>query len=71
MVEAEAPIAGVSNEISTKPAVDEQGNPLKPCCACPETRKLRDDCVLFNGEENCQTYIEAHRACLTSYGFIV
>ncbi|KAL4489897.1 hypothetical protein ABPG72_010796 [Tetrahymena utriculariae] len=30
---------------------------LKPCCACPETKKLRDACVFNNGEENQeQTY---------------
>lgn len=52
----------------SKPALD---NTLKPCCACPETRQQRDDCVLKWGEENCQGYIEAHRACLRAYGFIV
>lgn len=44
---------------------------LKPCCACPETRKLRDDCVFMKGEENCTEFIEKHKKCLESYGFKV
>jgi cytochrome c oxidase assembly protein subunit 17 len=54
-----------------RPAIDADGNSLKPCCACPETRKARDECVLLKGEEDCHDYIEAHRSCLQSYGFIV
>lgn len=53
------------------PPVDANGTALKPCCACPDTRKQRDDCVLLYGEENCTEYIDAHRECLRSYGFIV
>jgi cytochrome c oxidase assembly protein subunit 17 len=45
--------------------------PLKPCCACPDTKKKRDDCVLFKGEESCKEYIEAHKNCLRGYGFVV
>lgn len=44
---------------------------IKPCCACPDTRKLRDDCVFLKGEEGCQEYIEKHNECLRSYGFKV
>ena len=49
------------------------GNPteMRPCCACPDTRRERDDCVLLRGEENCHEFIEKHRVCLQSYGFIV
>lgn len=42
---------------------------LKPCCACPDTKKIRDACVLNNGEQNCGDFIEAHKACLRSKGF--
>ncbi|XP_034335191.1 cytochrome c oxidase copper chaperone-like [Crassostrea angulata] len=42
---------------------------LKPCCACPETRKIRDECILENGEENCKEAIEAHKECLRKLGF--
>lgn len=44
---------------------------LKICCACPETRKPRDECVLLHGEDKCKEAIEAHKACLRSLGFKV
>ncbi|KAK9505155.1 hypothetical protein O3M35_009271 [Rhynocoris fuscipes] len=44
---------------------------LKPCCACPETKKARDECIIQNGEENCQSYIEAHKECMRKMGFKV
>lgn len=42
---------------------------LKPCCACPETKRARDTCIVENGEENCVHLIEEHRACLRKHGF--
>eukprot|EP00308_Calcidiscus_leptoporus_P014462 CAMPEP_0119373126 /NCGR_PEP_ID=MMETSP1334-20130426/23651_1 /TAXON_ID=127549 /ORGANISM="Calcidiscus leptoporus, Strain RCC1130" /LENGTH=62 /DNA_ID=CAMNT_0007390799 /DNA_START=31 /DNA_END=219 /DNA_ORIENTATION=- len=45
--------------------------PKRICCACPDTRKLRDECVANNGEEHCTEYIEAHKACLRTEGFKV
>jgi len=44
---------------------------LRPCCACPETRKLRDNCIMTNGEENCLKFIEDHKKCLKELGFHV
>ncbi|XP_066601640.1 cytochrome c oxidase copper chaperone [Prorops nasuta] len=44
---------------------------LKPCCACPETKKARDACIMENGEENCGPLIEAHKACMRNMGFNV
>lgn len=44
---------------------------LKPCCACPETKKIRDECIIQNGEENCLHLIEAHKACMRALGFNV
>ena len=26
--------------------VDPDGKKLKPCCACPETKKIRDECIM-------------------------
>ncbi|KAI8869370.1 cytochrome C oxidase copper chaperone [Ramicandelaber brevisporus] len=44
--------------------------PLKPCCACPETKKARDDCMLkYGSEESCRSLIEAHQQCLRNLGF--
>jgi cytochrome c oxidase assembly protein subunit 17 len=44
---------------------------LRPCCACPETKKIRDDCIFHKGEENCFEFIEKHKACLREQGFEV
>jgi cytochrome c oxidase assembly protein subunit 17 len=43
----------------------------KICCSCPETKKLRDECVVGRGEEHCADLIEAHKACLRAEGFTV
>jgi cytochrome c oxidase assembly protein subunit 17 len=43
----------------------------KICCACPDTRKPRDLCVVERGEEHCRDAIEAHDACLRRDGFSV
>ncbi|KAG0205024.1 Cytochrome c oxidase copper chaperone [Mortierella sp. GBA30] len=49
--------------------IGKDGKPLKPCCACPETKKARDNCVFTNGEENCLDFIKAHQQCLRDLGF--
>ena len=56
----------VSQE-ETKP----EGKKLKPCCACPETKKARDECIIENGEENCSRLIEEHKECMRKLGFKV
>jgi cytochrome c oxidase assembly protein subunit 17 len=43
----------------------------KICCACPETRKPRDECIVNHGEEKCHELIEAHKQCLRREGFDV
>jgi len=43
----------------------------KICCACPDTKKLRDECIVEHGEEACVKWIEAHRQCLRAEGFNV
>ena len=67
VVPLSCPISSSKEDALPKPPED--GKPPKPCCACAETRKLRDECVLVKGEENCQEYIESHKTCLRSYGF--
>uniref|UniRef100_A0A663DLE0 Cytochrome c oxidase copper chaperone n=3 Tax=Accipitrinae TaxID=8955 RepID=A0A663DLE0_AQUCH len=47
----------------------EEKKPLKPCCACPETKKARDACIIEKGEENCRDLIEAHKECMRALGF--
>uniref|UniRef100_A0A4W5MVB2 Cytochrome c oxidase copper chaperone COX17 n=1 Tax=Hucho hucho TaxID=62062 RepID=A0A4W5MVB2_9TELE len=43
--------------------------PLKPCCACPETKNVRDVCIIEKGEESCTDLIEAHKDCMRALGF--
>ena len=43
----------------------------KICCSCPDTKKVRDECIVENGEEQCASYIEAHKECLRGEGFVV
>eukprot|EP00968_Pinguiococcus_pyrenoidosus_P026197 scaffold7060_cov280-Pinguiococcus_pyrenoidosus.AAC.2 len=43
----------------------------KICCSCPETRRVRDECVVMNGESACSELIEAHKVCLRHEGFQV
>ncbi|KIY63310.1 hypothetical protein CYLTODRAFT_403446 [Cylindrobasidium torrendii FP15055 ss-10] len=47
---------------------------LKPCCACPETKRARDDCFLNNGAEaddKCREVLTNHLTCMRSLGFKV
>jgi cytochrome c oxidase assembly protein subunit 17 len=56
---------------------------VKPCCACPVTKRKRDDCFMRspNGEVECKELIEAHREypaaegrlirCMAGFGFKV
>ncbi|XVF18839.1 hypothetical protein REPUB_Repub11eG0057300 [Reevesia pubescens] len=50
------------NQVSaiTTPAAESKPK-KKICCACPETKKLRDECIVEHGEEACAKWIEAHR----------
>lgn len=41
----------------------------KACCACPETKRARDQCIMERGEENCKELIEAHKKCMREQGF--
>ena len=56
-------------ETSSVPTEEKSKKPLKPCCACPETKKPRDACIIEKGEENCQDLIEAHKKCMRDLGF--
>ncbi|XP_078089104.1 cytochrome c oxidase copper chaperone [Mustelus asterias] len=60
----------VATSLGTVPAEKaEEKKPLKPCCACPETKKVRDACIIEKGEENCKDLIEAHKECMRALGF--
>lgn len=51
------------------PKVGKSGK--KICCACPDTRKVRDACVVMKGEALCTAEIDAHKVCLRADGFDV
>jgi len=68
----------VDNVVATGPVGEATSSPvvevaekkkLKACCACPETKSARDECVIINGEENCTDLIEAHKQCMRDAGF--
>lgn len=50
-----------------------QGEEKKPkckaCCACPETKRVRDACIVEKGADKCQEEIEAHKKCMKEMGF--
>ncbi|EGI70926.1 COX17 oxidase, partial [Pseudoatta argentina] len=59
----------MGNSATKIEAKSEEKKKLKPCCACPETKKARDACIIEKGEENCGDLIEAHKTCMRSMGF--
>ena len=60
------------NEGSVAVATGRESKPKKKiCCACPDTKKLRDECIVEHGEAACTKWIEAHKQCLRAEGFSV
>lgn len=45
------------------------------CCACPETKRTRDECYLKAdpsvADDTCREVVRAHIACMRRYGFEV
>ncbi|KAF5204392.1 Cytochrome c oxidase copper chaperone [Thalictrum thalictroides] len=57
---------------TTKTSASDDTKPKKKiCCACPDTKKQRDECIVEHGEAACTKWIEAHRECLHAEGFNV
>ena len=52
-----------------QPMVGNSGKRI--CCACPDTKRVRDECVVMYGEDKCAEVIEAHKACLRAEGFTI
>lgn len=48
-----------------------EAKPLKACCACKPTRKMRDECLMNFGPEKCEEFVNAHNDCLRQLGFKV
>jgi len=66
---------GAIGDLLAKVGFGPKPEPEKPkkkiCCACPETKTARDECIMVNGEEKCAELIEAHKKCLRAEGFDV
>lgn len=56
-----------SDDSCKKKEVGKSGKRI--CCSCPDTRRVRDECMVLRGEEQCKQAIEAHKKCLRSEGF--
>lgn len=62
------------NKDSNKLNIDDiskNKNELRPCCVCKDTRKIRDECIMFKSELECLKEMDDHKKCLESYGFKV
>lgn len=55
----------------TNTVAEEKKPKCKACCACPETKQVRDACIVEKGAENCLELIEAHKKCMREMGFNV
>ena len=51
------------------PLDNKTGEMLRPCCVCPDTKMVRDECIMEKGPDDCLNMIEAHKACMRSLGF--
>ena len=60
-----------ANPLAPSEGTGEEKPKLRPCCACPETKKVRDECIIERGEANCTDLIEAHKDCMRKLGFKV
>ncbi|XP_021594501.2 cytochrome c oxidase copper chaperone 1 [Manihot esculenta] len=65
------PGSGQNKGSANSTSVPESKPKKKICCACPETKKLRDECIVEHGETACTKWIDAHRQCLRAEGFNV
>lgn len=63
--------ANQNNQEITKASEQNQKPKKKICCACPDTKRLRDECIVEHGEDACTKWIEAHKQCLRAEGFNV
>ncbi|KAL6633385.1 hypothetical protein ACP70R_026056 [Stipagrostis hirtigluma subsp. patula] len=67
-----SPESPAVNEGSPAAAPANDSKPKKKiCCACPDTKRLRDECIVEHGESACAKWIEAHKRCLRAEGFKV
>ncbi len=68
---ASAPAAAGAPALPAAAAAADAKPQKKICCACPETKALRDACIGEHGPDGCAKLIEAHNKCLRKEGFNV
>lgn len=57
---------GKASEAEAKAKV----KPKKSICrACPNAKRLRDECIVEHGQDACTKWVEAHLRCLRAEGF--
>ena len=57
--------ASASKASPSSAPIGADGKPKKICCACPETKRARDECVVMHGSEDdgkCKALIEKRRS---------
>ncbi|XP_040169960.1 cytochrome c oxidase copper chaperone [Anopheles arabiensis] len=62
-------VAASTVDTASTPATTKEKPKCKACCACPETKRARDACIMENGEEKCSELIEKHKQCMRDMGF--
>jgi len=67
--QAATPPAPLPEAVTPAAEVKPKPPKCKACCACPQTKLARDDCIMEKGVENCAALIEAHKRCMRDMGF--
>lgn len=71
MPAASVPAAHTPSPAAAATPTSTQTPKKKICCACPDTKLARDECIVINGEDACAALVEAHKVCLRAEGFNV
>jgi len=63
----------IDNQQSAAARTGDDKPKLKLCCACPDTKRPRDECIVRLGDSapECLLLIDAHKQCLRRAGFAV
>lgn len=58
-------------ESESKKQIEGESTKPKACCVCLPEKDMRDQCILFNGQESekCKTFVEEYKKCMKSHGF--
>ncbi|CAL9774289.1 unnamed protein product [Musa acuminata subsp. burmannicoides] len=71
-LQAKSPDPSATSQVLAAAGPTPDSKPKKKiCCACPDTKRLRDECIVENGEAACEKWIQAHLRCLRAEGFKV